>query len=489
MLRIAASLLASAASLLNIGCHRTPLTTAALFSDGMVLQRNTTAPIWGRCEPGQQIRVRASWLRDELTTVTDLHGVWVIQLPTTDAGGPHRLEVRGSGELVIDDVWLGEVWLCAGGADMDWRVAPGPNGGGVENAAEEIARATDPRIRHFEVEDSIAVYAQAECAGAWSVSSPQTVGAFSATGYFFARELLRELDVPIGIVNVTWVGARAQSWMGEFHVKANGLSIPQAEEIEALRASGFDLNEEQRLGRDPGFTPSAPTLVFNAMVVPLAPCALRGVLWREGESDRDRCNPYFQYQRTLINSWRDVWCAPRLPFYFVQLPPRVYAGDVGESAALRDGQRRALELPNTGMAVVSDLGLVDEARPRKEQEVGRRLAAWALAKDYGFVERLPSGPLLRSAQLEGARVRLAFDYADGLRANSERLLGFELAAEDNRFVVAEATLEGEGVVLSHPSISAPRTVRYAYTSVERANLVNAAGLPAASFRIALEPAK
>lgn len=489
MLRLVASMLASAASLLNVSCSRAPLSTASLFSDGMVLQRNTTAPIWGRCEPGQQVRARASWLADEITTVTDLQGVWVIKLPTADAGGPHTLELRGGGELVIDDVWLGEVWLCAGGADMEWRVAPAPNGGGVENAVEELARASEPRIRLFEVENALAVFPQPDCAGAWRASSPQTVGEFSATGYFFARELLRELNVPIGIINATWPGARAQAWMGEFHVKANRLSIPQAEEVEALRAVGWEVNAEQRAGRDPTFTPSAPTLVYNAMITPLAPCALRGVLWREGESDRDRSNPYFLYQRTLINSWRDLWCEPELSFYFVQLPPRVYANDVGQSATLRDGQRRALDLQRTGMVVVSDLGVNDEARPRNEQEVGRRLAAWALAKDYGVADRIPSGPLMRSAQLDQTRVRIAFDHADGLAAKSGSVIGFELAGEDNVFVTADAAIDGDSVVVAHPSISAPRTVRYAWFAPERANLTNAAGLPAASFRIALEPPK
>lgn len=489
MLRLAASLLASAASLLSVSCGRAPLTTASLFSDGLVLQRNTTAPIWGRCEPGQQIRLRASWLEDELTTVTDLQGVWVIKLPTAEAGGPHKLELRGGGELVIDDVWLGEVWLCGGGADMEWRVAPGPNGGGVENAAEEIARATQPRIRQFDVENSLAVFAQSDCSGSWRVCSPQSVGEFSATGYFFARELLRELDVPIGIINATWPGARAQSWMGEFHVKANKASIPQAEEVEALRATGWEASPEQRAGRAPGFGASAPTLVYHGMITPLAPCALRGFLWREGESDRDRSNPYHQYQRTLINSWRDLWCDPQLPFYFVQLPPRAYAGDSGQSATLREGQRRGLELPHTGMVVVSDLGANDDARPRNEQEVGRRLAAWALAKDYGLGDRSPSGPLVRSVQPDGARLRVVFDYAVGLAAKAESLIGFELAGEDNQFAAANASIEGDSVVVSHASISAPRAVRYAFAAPELANLSNATGLPAASFRITLEPPK
>ncbi len=471
-------------------CSRASLTTAALFGDGMVLQRNGMTPMWGRCEPGQHLRVKASWLERELTTITDLAGVWVVHLPTADAGGPHSITIQGGGELQLDDVWLGEVWLCAGGVDMEWRVAPDANGqgGGAPDTAELVANA-DPLIRQFEVANSIAVFAKADCAGAWTVASPETVGTFSSTAYAFASMLRRELGVPIGIINATYPGARAQSWLGEFHVRANSASVAEADAMNEVRSTGFELSPKQRSGDEPPFPPGSPTLVYNAMIAPLAPLALRGVLWRDGQPDLDRSGPYHQYQRTLAQCWRDLWCVPRLSFYAAQLPACAPGEDIGRSATLREGQRRVLDLPHTGLVVTADLAPASDKRPRNDSEVGRRFALWALNKNYGREELTPSGPLLRRVTLEGERVRLQFDYADGLRARTGALVGFEIAGADNKYVDAAAVLDGDEVVLTGPGISAPQAVRYAFAAPERGSLTNLSGLPAASFRVTIEPAK
>ncbi len=481
------SALALTLATLASACGRAPLTTAALFADGMVLQRNTETPIWGRAQPGQLVRVRASWLERELTTITDVQGVWVAHLPTTEAGGPHSITIQGGDELVLDDVWMGEVWLCAGGVDMEWRMAPGANGG-TTNAAELIA-AADPLVRQFEVENSIALYAKADCAGAWSVASPQTVGSFSSTAYAFAAMLRRELDVPIGILNATYPGARTQSWMGDFHVRSNQASLADADALDALRLERGEFNAAQRAGQSPPVPPGSPTLVYNAMIVPLAPFALRGVVWRDGQADFDRAGPYQQYQRTLAQSWRDLWCQPSLPFFAAQLPPRSGGPDAGIWAALREGQRRLLDLPNSGLVVTADLGPVDGTRPRNDGEVGRRFALWALAKCYGREQLTPSGPLLRKSTLEGARVRLEFDYSGGLRAREGALSGFEVSGADNKYSNAQAVIEGESVVVRSAEVSAPRSVRYAFAAPEQGNLTNQSGLPAASFRVVFEPAK
>ncbi len=475
---------------LAAACSRAPLTTAAVFADGMVLQRNTTAPLWGRCEPGQRVRVKASWLEREITTITDLQGVWVAHLPTADAGGPHSITIRGGGELELDDVWLGEVWLCAGGVDMEWRLTPDSagRGGGVTNAPELTANA-DGLVRQFDVENSIAVFPRADCAGSWSVASPQTVAAFSSTAYAFATTLRRELNVPIGILNATYPGARAQAWMGEFHVRANQASLADAEVVDGLRANGVEVDAAQQAGAPSPLPPGSPTLVYNAMIVPLAPFALRGVVWRDGQADLDRAGPYHQYQRTLAQGLRDLWCEPRLPFYVAQLPTRAQGDETGQWATVREGQRRVLDLPHTGLVVTADLGPVDDSSARNDAEVGRRFALWALAKNYGREQLTPSGPLLRKTTVEGDRLRLQFDHAEGLRARAGALAGFEVAGADNKYARAEAALDGDSVVVKCAEVSAPRSVRYAFAAPERGNLTNSSGLPAASFRVVIEPAK
>lgn len=485
MKRTAVAVLVALLVCVQLSCWRqeSVFAPASLFADGMVLQRDTRAPIWGRARPGQVVRASASWLEDEFATVTDVAGVWVLRLPTPAAGGPHTLTLRGEREIVLRDVWSGDVWLCAGGADMEWRVAPGEHGGVIADE-RELAPQDNPRIAHFEVRNTLAARAQADVEGQWMRATPENVGQFSATAWFFALELERETGVPIGIVNATAGGARAQSWIGEFHVRGNLVDPAELTLVDALRQRGVERVDEGLLEAEPALTPSSPTLLYNGMVVPLAPYAIRGVVWRQGESDLDRCHAHTRYLRTLIECWRDLWCEPKLPFLLVQLPP-LTTFDVSASGILRNAQRLAAREPRVGLVVASDLGRDDGRAPRNEREIGRRLALQALVVAYGRSDVLASGPLLREARSEGNVVRLEFEHAQDLGALDGALRGFEMCGPDGAYFVAQARVEGSQVVVSCPQVPIPQVVRYAFADPSAGNLSNASKLPAASFVVDL----
>ncbi len=468
----------------------TALELAPLFQSHMVLQRETHAPIWGRGEPGSTVTIEGSWSADARASVrVDERGEWIARLETPAAGGPHHVVVRGEREIVLEDVLIGEVWLCSGQSNMEWTVGPGPLGG-VLDAQKEIASARTPRIRHFNTPNNVAHTEQRVCGGEWSVCSPETVARFSAVAYFFARELERELDLPVGLINSTWSGTPIQSWMEASVAAQFPSSAASLELVARLRAEAPELNAAQRAGQDPRLGPGSATVLFNAMVAPHAPYALRGFLWYQGESDRERAASYDAMQIALIESWRKRFAAPDAPFYYVQIAPFAYPDDRGETGALREAQRRVLRAPNTGMAVTLDVGDPVDIHPRNKQDVGKRLARLALKRTYLRSDVVASGPLVREAVRDGERVRVSFDeIGPGLISAADHLEGFELVDAAGAVVRARAEIEGESVVLWSPSCPRPALVRYGYGAAMQPVLFNKAWLPAAAFCVEVKGAK
>lgn len=453
------------------------LKLASLFGDGMVLQRDVRAPIWGLARPGSEVRVRGSWSEAEELAIAGPDGQWRVELATPAAGGPHEVRLRGSNELVVRDVWSGEVWLVSGQSNMEWKLRPGELGGVME-AEKEIAAARFSRIRHFDVENRIALRPASDVRGRWSVCDPSTVGEFSAVGYFFARELERELDVPIGIVNATWSGTRIEAWVDE-----SVASSCQAMSDEWPRFVELRKTLEAPNGARVGSDPQAPTVLFNGMIAPLAPYALRGFLWYQGESNRGNFAEYAELQPALVSRWREVWGGEAKPFYYVQIAPFAYADDRGETGALRDVQRLCMSQLNTGMISTLDIGDPADIHPRNKAEVGRRLSLWALAKTYGRTELVHSGPLMSSCVFSGAEARVKFTHiADGLISGGDHLTGFEVAGADGVFFKAMAHIEGDTVAASARAVSKPVAVRYGFKADGQPILFNSAWLPAAAFR-------
>lgn len=486
-------MIAAAASLLTLFMPQvTPpaLELAPLFQSHMVLQRSAQAPVWGRGAPGATVVVEASWAEDaRASAVVDARGEWRVALATPEAGGPHRITVRGDVERVLEDVLVGEVWLCSGQSNMEWALAPGPLGG-VLDWQKEIARADHPRIRHFDTPNTVAHSEQRACGGTWEPCTPASVGRFSAVAYFFARELERELDVPVGLIHSSWSGTPIQSWMPADVARRFEPCAPSLAQVERARAASPELTREQQLGYDPQLPPVAACVLFNAMVAPHAPYALRGFLWYQGEADRSLAPLYDTLQIALMESWRTRFAVPQAPFYFVQIAPFLYEGDRGETGALREAQRRVLRTPNTGMAVTLDVGDPQDIHPRNKQDVGKRLARWALNRTYGRTEVVASGPLVREVVRDGAKVRVSFDeLGGGLISAADHLEGFELVDAAGAVFKARAELDGDSVLLWRPECPEPVFAQYGYGAAMQPVLFNKAWLPAAAFRLPVAPAK
>ncbi len=479
------------------------------FTDHAVLQRNVPVPVWGRAAPGEKIAVH--YRGQKLKTSAGPDGRWSVHLapmPASTAGTDFI--VAGANTVTLHDVVVGEVWLASGQSNMEWPLSLARNG------KEAVAAANFPLVRHLKVERSPSdLPADTVKTGGWQTATPGTAGGFSAVGYFFARELAQKLGVPVGIIHSSWGGAPIESWLAEPVLRATkawpGFSaqwqealkvFPQKQaEYPALDTAWRKADEEARVtGKKntlpwphppigPG-TAYAPGGLFNGMILPLAPYALRGVLWYQAESNVGHPAEYPELFTAMIKSWRTAWSEGRpstrpqqaFPFYFVQLPN--YAdGDAGgrKWAELREAQTAALALPNTGMAVTIDTGEPDNLHPTNKQPVGERLALVAEANTYGLAVEW-SGPLFQSAARDGAALRVKYTHAAGLTSLVTPPTGFEVAGADKIFHPATVLIEGETVVVSAPEAPEPVAMRYAWTNSPAVSLYNGAGLPAAPFR-------
>jgi len=438
----------------------------SFFSDHMVLQRETRVPLWGTAAPGARLEFSPEWRPAPPVVITaDANGRWRAELDTPAAGGPFVIRIaHPGGTLELRDVLVGEVWLASGQSNMEWTLGP-VVGSGVEGWEEALQSAHDPRLRFFQVENALAADPEDDVRGSWVQSSAESARGFSATAYFFARTLRSELAVPVGVISSEWGGTPAEAW-----VRADRLA-----EFPEFTAALVALAGSQ------ASNPNAPSVLWNGMIAPLVPAAIRGVIWYQGESNRERAEQYRTLFPALIRDWRAAFGRGDFPFYFVQIAPFAYEGDTGEAARLREAQGCALALPNTGMAVTMDIGDPSDIHPHKKREVGERLALWALARTYGR-ERECAGPLYRRMSTVGSAIRLEFEHAQGLTSRGEPVRHATIAGADRVFHPAEARIEGESLLVSCPEVRAPVAVRFGWGAADMTNLWNAAGLPASSFR-------
>ncbi len=432
----------------------------------MVLQQRSSAPVWGWAEPKQTVEIAADWLRAPITVVADETGAFQATVPTDAASNePRTITIRaGDDERTLHDVLVGEVWLCSGQSNMEWFVRDSMK------AEQEIAAADHPTIRFFQVANAVAPAPLDTCNGRWQACTPETTSGFSAVAYFFGRELSRELNVPIGLIDATWGGTPAEAWtsaevlrsLGDFNEALDRIASGSIEQVHATH----------------------PSSLYNAMIAPLHPFAIRGAIWYQGESNVGRAEQYERLFPAMIEDWRNRFDHADMPFYFVQIAPWRYPNDNGGAARLREAQLRTLErVPHTGMVVTTDIGNVDDIHPRNKQEVGRRLSLWALAHEYGREGLAYSGPIFDRMSVEGDRARLHFAHAEsGLAANGSTLTHFRIAGSDRVFHDATAVIDGETVVVSSPKVSEPAAVRFDFDAVAEPNLFNADGLPASPFR-------
>jgi len=524
---------------------------AALFMDHMVIQRETQAPVWGRADAGEEVTVTGSWGKSA-TMTADKDGKWMVKLRTPSAGGPYTLTIQGDNTVEIKNVLSGEVWFCSGQSNMDGallafsephRKRTQPEYIPVANyVKKEMETAKDDLFRQFEVEKNTSPMEPMDAlidrqdpegplTGRWRASSPENNPEFSATAYFFGRELRKELNVPVGLIKCAWGGTLVEPWIPaeefqkdeEMAAYYEGRISPVKSKIaqwdpakaDAKYKAALEKWKATKKGRapkkpkDPKDNPSLPSSLFNAMVNPVIPYAIKGTIWYQGESNvKHNVLKYEHNFRAMISSWREHWGQGDFPFYFAQLANfRTPAETPVESdgwASICDQQRRTLGLKNTGMAVLSDIGEAKDIHPHNKKDAGERLALWALKNDYPSTELragkqagdlVCSGPLYKSHKIEGDKITITFDSAgSGLMAGSkigmadtqetdEPLKHFQICGTDRQWKWAQAEITGnDSVTVSHPEVTAPTVVRYAWAkNAEAANLYNKEGLPASIF--------
>lgn len=502
------------------GILRAELRIAPVFTDNMVLQRDRSVPVWGAAAPGAEVSVEFAGRTSSAVAGAD--GRWRVDLaPLPASKEPRTMTVSGAGALTFTNVLVGDVWLCSGQSNMEWI---------VEKSADferEKADANQPLIRHFKVPRKHLPFPTEAVDASWVVCTPETVGQFTAAGYFFAREIVRELDVPVGLLNASFGGTRIEPWISPQAAK-EAKALPEMAAL-ARKASPDTpegkANFEAYLKRVEEWLPGAKTAVagggdfpappeepwitgneqqltrlHNGMVAPLIPYAIRGALWYQGEANAGDPARYLEKMQTLVDGWRAAWGQSELPFYLVQLAN--YQTSKADDPAMGDGwaklreqQIKAAALPGFGVAVAIDIGESGDIHPRNKQDVGKRLARWALTKTYGRGGPT-SGPIFRASRVENGKVAIEFDHAEsglmfgrkkGLApvepADGAKLGWVSVAGADRKFQWAEASIDGSRLLVWSDKVPEPVAVRYAFThNPEGVLLYNKDGLPASPFR-------
>ena len=433
-----------------------------IIGSNMVLQQGKPLPIWGWAEAGEKVPVSSAGKQAEGTA--DDKGKWRVTLEALPVSAePLEMTVSGKNKLTLGNILVGEVWICSGQSNMEWPVTA------AQNPAEEIKAAMYPKLRLVTVpKKSGGQMPQEDFEGAWAECTPQTVASFSATAYFFGRELQKLRNVPVGLIHASWGGTPAEHW------------TPAAEfAADATLKETSDHPHAQGVMKNPSH-------LYNGRIAPVVPFAIAGAIWYQGESNVPMAAHYRKLFGAMIHGWREEWKQGDFPFLYVQIAPWVYDRINGWPRSgcplVREAQLQTLAVKNTGMVVTMDIGNVNDIHPQNKQEVGRRLALNAQAVAYG--EKLVySGPLYKSMKVEGNKIVVEFDHAGGgLKAKGDKLVTFQIAGKDRVFVDADAKIEGQTVVVSSPAVAEPVAVRYAFQDDSLPNLFNQEGLPASPFR-------
>jgi sialate O-acetylesterase len=474
----------------------------AVISDNMILQQGQAVPIWGWADPGGEVMVSVSWIDMEWAVTADKDGKWFFKMKSPEIGGPYQMTFQEENLITINNILVGEVWVCSGQSNMEWPVSQ------AANHQQEIAAANYPNIRLFTVGRKVAEQPQSDCTGSWVLCNPETVPRFSAVAYYFGRELHKEIGVPIGLIHTSWGGTPAEAWTRQEILETDSDFAPILKRYADTVARYPQLRKEYRQqinewkkalakaeGKQPPERPSepigrghpySPTGLYNAMIAPLIPYAIRGAIWYQGESNAGRAYQYRKLFPAMIQNWRKDWGQGDFPFLFVQLANyKAVKAEPSESdwAELREAQLMTLSLHNTGMAVTIDIGEANNIHPKNKQDVGKRLALWALAKTYRK-DIVYSGPLYKSMEVQDNKIVLHFNHVNGglVARDGETLRGFAIAGENQKFVWADAKIVGDNVVVSSDQVPEPVAARYAWADNPLCNLYNKEVLPASPFR-------
>ncbi len=459
------------------------ITLPRVIGSNMVLQRGQAVPIWGWAAPGEKVTVE--FAGQKKTAKADADGVWEVRLGKLNASGiADAMTISGSDTVTLTNILVGEVWLCSGQSNMEKPIGLQQGQKPVPNFEQELATGDGhPNIRLFKVEKTLAAAPARDVpAHGWAVCSSNALDAmkFSAAAYFFAREIVKELNVPVGLVESAWGGTRVEPWTPP-------AGFDQVSALAGLAKFSAGTNKLDN---------KTTTAIYNGMIAPLKPFAIRGALWYQGESNCMDVNDgpaYADKFEALIKGWRKVWGQGDFAFYYVQLAPYSYfsnrdkprVNSPEELPLIWEAQARCLRLPNTGMAVITDtVENPKDIHPENKQDVGKRLARLALNKTYGRKDIVCTGPMFKAMKVKGSEAILAFDNGGSELhcRDSQELNSFTIAGADGKFAPATARIEGETVVVASPEVAAPKAVRFGWHELAQPNFFNEAGLPASPFR-------
>jgi sialate O-acetylesterase len=473
-----------------------------LISDGMVLQQGMKAPVWGTAAEGENVTVH---FQNKEVTATARNRHWKVELENLKAGGPFEMTIRGNNAVHLKHVFVGEVWVCSGQSNMEMPLVS------TFDSAKILAAAKNPNLRLFTVPRSPSSVPVRRLKGEWKQCDPETARNFSAVAYFFGRDLQQALHVPIGLIHTSWGGTPAESWtslafleeepalkhyaeeekqaVGNFAGALNkyiaDLQAYRQKVTEAL-AHNLPIPEAPPAPQNPGQNAWVPTTLYNGMIMPLVPYAIRGAIWYQGESNAGRAFEYRTLLPALIKSWRATWQEGDFPFLIVQLAPFMKIEEEPKEsqwAELREAQLlTSQKLPNVGLAVITDVGEENDIHPRHKGPVGERLAQAARGIAYG--EKIEySGPVFDRMEIADNKIIVSFAHVGkGLEARGGPLTGFAIAGPDHKFVNALAEIQGDKVVVSSPHVQHPVAVRFGWANYPVVNLWNKDGLPASPFR-------
>ena len=453
-------------------CAHAEVKLPAIFSDGMVMQQQTKANLWGTATPNKKITVTTGWNGKQYVATADKNGAWKLSVSTPEAGGPYSITFNDGSKKTLNNILIGELWLCSGQSNMEMPMK-GFKNQPVENANMDILRSKNPNIRLFTVKRTSTFTPQTDVVGTWKEATPANVRDFSATAYYFGRLINEILDVPVGLVVAAWGGSACEAWM----ISLEG-------------------NWKYRLGAPMPAAPGQtafhykPVGLYNAMIAPLLNYTVSGVIWYQGEDNWNRAHTYADMFTTLINGWRAEWKQGDFPFYYCQIAPYDYGiitekgKEVINSAYLREAQAKVEHrVPNSGMAVLLDAGMEKGIHPAKKQIAGERLALLALTKTYGIEGVNGESPYYKSMEIKNDTVIVSFERAKMWISgkNCFESKNFEVAGEDRVFYPAKAWIERSKILVKSEHVPHPVAVRYGFKNYVEGD-VYCDGLPLGSFR-------
>ncbi|MFV0290180.1 MAG: sialate O-acetylesterase [Mangrovibacterium sp.] len=444
----------------------------AMFSDGAVLQQQSNVEIWGWTDAKKTVAVTTSWNNKNYLLKADDNGKFTAKIITPKAGGPYEIRINDS-EHIIKNILIGEVWLCAGQSNMEMPMK-GFSGQPVEGSNIDIMKSKNNMIRVISVPRASKTTPQDDFEGAWQEAKPEVIREFSATAYYYGRLLNEMLNVPIGLIDVSFGGSCIQAWMSkETSRPFEWRNVPNA---------GDTIPEANR----------TPTVLFNGMLNPVIGYGIKGAIWYQGETNYVEPDAYEDYLfPTAVAEWRKKWGIGEFPFFFAQIAPFDYSvftpkeyNEKYNSAFLRDAQRKCVDkIPNSDMIVLMDVGLKDCIHPSNKKVGGERFAMKVLNKIYGLEGFTSGSPTFKALEIKGSSVVVAFDDAEmGLTSFGKETTGFMVAGENKVFYPAHAHLRAKSVVVSSPHVEKPVAVRYCFEDFCVPSLFGTNGIPVSSFR-------